>query len=158
MPTTFKAHFTKQIREAADGYVKDLEAMSEEALGKSPGGSARSPYDVTYEVAAVHRRIVARLKGEDPGAWPFTEGWAVAPPEFRTKSAAVNELRETADAVLAAIEATPEDEMEREIVLPNGKSSPLDLANLALIHLVYHDAQLNYLQSMAGDTELHWDA
>jgi hypothetical protein len=158
MTTTLKAHLKKQIEEAKDGYLKDLEAMPEEALGTCPGGSARTPYDFTYEVATVHKRIVARLKGEDPGPWPGANGWMKAPEEFQSKAFAMKEIRDTADAVLSALEEVPDHEMERRIALPNSETSPLDLASLAAVHLVYHDAQLNYLQSMGGDDKLHWDA
>jgi hypothetical protein len=34
--------------------------------------------------------------------------------------------------------------------------SKFALAHLASIHMMYHDGQLNYIQSLHGDGEIHW--
>ncbi len=30
------------------------------------------------------------------------------------------------------------------------------MALIAINHIMYHDAQINYLQSLHGDQEMHW--
>lgn len=156
MGTTLKQHLREQFWENVDYYVRDLEALGHERLGQGAGGTSRSAYDFTYELVIVHRRIEARLTGKDPGAYPGAEAWIVAPDEFRNPETAIREVRESAEAVLAAFDAWPESDLEREIPIPSGKTSALDLMSLGVFHLIYHDAQLNYIQSIHGDGAMHW--
>ena len=48
--------------------------------------------------------------------------------------------------------------MFREIPLPSGKSmSPFACAFMIQHHMTYHDAQLNFIQSLHGDMAVHWE-
>ena len=152
----FKDSVTDRINSACELYVKDLEALDEPKLGQTPGGVARAPYDFTYEVVFVNRRVTKRLRGEVPEPFEF-DGWMKAPEEFRSKSAAVSALKESCNEVLEAWKALPAEDMGKTIVLGDGsESNTLKMANLCATHLVYHDAQLNYIQSLCGDDEMHW--
>lgn len=150
-----KSHIRARIAESANMYIQDLEAMDAELLGKSPGGVARTPYDFTYEVVVVNRRVATRLRGEDPGPWP-NEGWMTAPEEFRSKEAAVREMKSSSDEVLAAWDALDASKIGETIVIPNGETTALSMGSLIATHAMYHDAQLNYIQALAGDGEMHW--
>lgn len=154
MSNDLRAHVMKQIGDALGLYLADLEAMSDEVLAQAPGGSARSAYDMTYEVCHIHRRIAKRLKGEHLEPMDPSKGWMRAPEEFRNKTAAITEMKESAAAMIAGLEA--EADFNRAIPLPTGTTSPLDLASLAAVHLMYHDAQLNYIQSLNDDVAMHW--
>ncbi|MCB8933252.1 MAG: DinB family protein [Fimbriimonadaceae bacterium] len=152
---TVKELLRDSLQKSKTMYLQDLEAMSHEHLSKSPGGSARTPYDFTYETAVVNRRIAKRLRGEDPGPPPFGE-WPVAPPEFQDKDTAMKELEASANDVIAGWDATPEHKLTEKIPLPKGETSPLDMAKLAAVHMSYHDAQLNNHQAICGDDQVHW--
>lgn len=145
-----------KIRSARDCYIQDLEAMDEAVLRSSPGGTARIPLDFTYEVIYVNKRILCRLTGNEPEAFD-AEGWITAPEEFQSKAAAIAGIRESTDKVLEAWEAVPDNEIDKVITLPNGETTPLAAAHLCATHLMYHDAQLNYVQSLMGDDEMHWN-
>lgn len=157
MPFQIKPFIADQIEKAASRYVIDLAALNEESRAQSPGGSARSAYDYTYECAVVNRRVAARLRGEDPGPWPFGEGWAQAPAEFRDAETAGAELKSSAEELVSAWNAFPEERIEQPIVLTSGDAKPVELVHLCAVHLNYHDAQLNLLQAMSGDESMHWD-
>ena len=151
-----KELISKQLESARDRYIKDFDAIDEPALGQSPGGVARSPFDFTYEVSFVNKRIAKRLRGEVPEVVDMT-GWMRAPEEFRSKGVAIAEFKASTDEVITAWKAIPEGELTKKIELPGGDSSPFNMATLCLGHVTYHDAQLNYLQSLTGDDEMHWD-
>lgn len=155
MATSLKEYLTTRLKTHAKMYVEDLEASDEAILGAALGGSARTPYDFTYEVVVVNRRVSMRMKGEDPGILP-QDGWIKAPAEFCSKAVAVKEFRESADDVIAQFEKEPEGQIERVIPLPKGETSPLDLVTLSVHHWNYHDAQINYVQSLSGDEKVHW--
>ena len=61
MATTLKSFLRDRIAKGCNRYIDDLEAMPEEMLARSPGGSARTPYDFTYEIVYVNRRLTKRL-------------------------------------------------------------------------------------------------
>lgn len=152
---TVKAYVTKQLEFARDSYVQDLEAMPEDVLLNGMGGDERKPIDFSYEVAFVNRRFSVRMKGDTPEAWP-EGGWIVAPDEFRSKESAINGVREATQTFIDAWQSIPADEMTKVIPLPSGETSPLDLAFSCCWHNGYHDAQLNYIQELKGDLEMHW--
>lgn len=155
MPT-LKETIVSTLTFVRDAYAKDLAALSHSALDASPGGTARAPYDVTYEVAAVNNRMATILRGENPGAWPF-ESWAVAPAEFRDPERAVAELNASVNAVIDAIGKIDDSDLLTERTLPSGRTdTPFGLAHFSAMHTTYHDAQLNYVQELSGDMAMHW--
>jgi hypothetical protein len=143
------------LTEAKSEYVKDLESMSHDQLLYQPTPSARTPYDFTYEVVVVNRRIAARLRGEDPGKWPY-ESFVLAPGEFQNQATAIAEFSASMDEVASALEAFGENDLDREIQLSEGTTTPISLAHMCSAHASYHDAQLNYIQSTYGDLKVHW--
>src|SRR5437868_8071244 len=147
MSTDLKSHLKERIGGWGKSYVNDLQAMTDDQLAKSPGGSSRTPFDITYEVIYVNKRVAARLRGEDPGPWLQSEGFLKAPQEFCKKDSAIQQLDDSVKAVLEGWEKTPPDKLEETIKVPTGETSPLDLVNLVATHLAYHDGQLNYHQT-----------
>lgn len=151
---TIKTFFRKQIEDAKSDYLKDLNALTHEQLAACANDKARSAYDFTYEVVYVNRRLATRLRGETP---PPAEdnGWMRAPEAFRNKVSAKQEFEESMDAILEAWDAYPHD-LDAPIKLANGETNALNLGYMAAHHATYHDAQLNYLQSLNGDDKMHW--
>jgi hypothetical protein len=150
----FKAKATEAITGAKQRYLDDLTAMTEEQLTKCPGGCARTPADFTYEIVTINRRIAKRLRGEDPGPMKF-EGWMQAPAGY-DKATIVREFDDTTKEIEDALAAIPDGEMLRTIQLPNDTTTPYDIVRFAASHIGYHDAQLNYLQTLHDDKEIHW--
>ncbi|HXH59786.1 MAG TPA: DinB family protein [Fimbriimonadaceae bacterium] len=159
METATQYEFKKKATEAISGtrkrYLEDLEAMSEEALTTCPGGCARTPADFTYEIVTLNRRIAKRLRGEDPGPSKF-DGWIKAPAEFNNKATIIAEFTDSSKEIEDALAKIPEDEMLRTIQLPKDTTNPYDLVLFASYHTGYHCAQLNYIQTLGNDAEIHW--
>lgn len=152
-----KQRIERHIHQAEEMFLKDIEALSEEQLSNSPGGTARPPYDFIYEIVLVNHRIAARVKGEDPGPWPGPEnGFLTAPDEFKNKDGAIAQVKSSVADVIAAMHSVPDDELYREMDSPMGKSSKGEQAEFAGVHMIYHDGQLNYVQSLNGDHAVHW--
>ena len=152
---SIKDFFAEQIASTRDYYVQDLEAMSEEVLARSPGGEARTPYDFTHEVAIVNRHTARRIRGEE-SVFPGSNGWIKAPPEACSKSAAIEDVRASMNDLLAAWNALPAEDILSPIQVKNGETNAMRCVSMCIYHAGYHDAQLNYLQSMQGDIEVHW--
>lgn len=153
---TLKEHLTGKLEFAKKAYAGDLRAMNEEQLTSSSGGSSRSAADFTYEIVTINKRISKRLRYEDPGEFKF-DGWVKAPEEFQNKDTIIAQLEESMAEIIEAFANVPEEEMFRKIETPTGETSPMDLAGFAVDHMTYHDAQLNFIQALNGDEEMHWN-
>jgi len=152
-----KERLVKSMRRTILYYVADLEALTPEVRTKKPGGTARSAMDYTYEIAFVNRRLGRLMDGDDPGAWPY-EGWVTVPDEFQELAALVSEFNAAGDALIAAFEAVPADSIENPFPSTEREMGPLGAMEMAIYHTGYHDGQLNLLQAISGDDEIHWPA
>lgn len=142
------------LRHAFEVYVKDLEALPEDAIIKSPGGKARTVADFTYEVIEVNDKLCAVMRGEETGPWP--EGWTVAPDHLNSKSALIEAFRAAADRTLAAAESYDESGMTEPIEGPRGPTTRFQRFQFMSMHTMYHCAQVNYVQCLMGDDAWHW--
>jgi hypothetical protein len=146
----------KGMETAKDFYVKDLEAMTDEQVLGSAGGSARKAVDFSYELGFINLQVAARLRGEEPPKSPDGDEWMVAPPELQTKSAITEYVGTACQAIIDAAKAIPEDEIGKLIGSPGRERPTYAQVNFAWMHTMYHDAQLNFIQSLGGDTAMHW--
>lgn len=153
--SVLKAHIVGALEEAKRCYLKDFAALSHDVLAKSPGGAARSGYDFTYEVCVVNDRFAKIVAGENPGEWPF-EGWVTCPAEKQNKDVLAAELTAATDRFIAAIDAASEESLLAPTESMGQPSSNSKLAFRMAVHMMYHTGQLNYLQSMNGDDNMHW--
>ena len=149
-----KGYLRGQIELGVRRFSGDFRAIPEAARAASPGGGARSPNDLAFELASGNREFAKRMRGEisspvGPDAVPPT------PPEFANVDHAIGELEAATAEFLGEWDRVPAEKIEAPIV-EGSKSTPLGLATIANRHLHYHDAQLNYIQTLIGDKEIHW--
>lgn len=150
-----KTFWREQLASARDHYLKDLEALSDEQAGASPGGKARSALDFSYEVSFINRRLAKRLRSE--AVEPIQMGpFLTAPENLRTRGAIAADLRESFDEVLEAWDALPEDVSSHMVKFGEGEVPVWQVASFGHMHARYHDGQLNLLQAINGDEEVHW--
>ena len=147
------SHLSGLLRQAATFYSKDVMALSDEAFNSSFAGKARRPVDFTYEVIYVNRRIAAMFRGEEFGA--SGEGWMVAPEGWNSREQAVEELKASVDEVISEWEKLT-DEQRLEKKGEGMFAAPYDRMTMACVHMFHHGGQLNYVQSLHGDDEMHW--
>lgn len=143
------------IKSAGDDFVNDLKGLTDDQLTSSPMGSARPAADFAYEVAYVNCRVATRLRGETPGPWPF-ESWVTAPDDKKNQAALIEEIESSIQEVTTALAALSDADLMQPIKMGEEESSLYKLASMCLIHTCYHDGQLNYIQSLHGDMEIHW--
>ena len=155
MPLDVFALLRGGLMEAGTRMINDLEALPDDKVAESPGGSARSAADFVYEVAFVNRRVAVRLTGVAPPPVEF-DGWMMAPPEFRNKAKLKQELQESVDALLDALDSHAPDGIDHLVPMPQAEWSVFETVTFVTRHMNYHDAQLNYLQALYGDAEMHW--
>lgn len=143
------------VRNVAEMYCKDLRALTPEGYSQSAGGVARSAQDFTAEVAGFNYMLVSMLNGEAP-SMPSDEERAGFVASLDTAEKGCEAITTSANAFASALENTTQD-LSAVITVPWGAQMSLyALANIAANHIMYHDAQLNFIQSLHGDAEMHW--
>gem|GEM_PF-406806 len=150
-----KQEMLRDLRQVIGMYAQDLAAMSPELLQTRPGKALRAPIDFTYEVAVVNRRMAARLRGENPG--PSDQSLAMAPERYDVHAFVLGEFHAAGAELLAAAEALPAERWhETPVGLSAKDGSMIGLVTFAAVHMTYHDGQLNLIQSIVGDQQIHW--
>ena len=99
--------------------------------------------------------LASRIRGEEPVKWPF-EGWAKAPEEFRDKDACIAEFVASAQEMLDAYDALG-DAYAKLVNGFGGQQPAAQVVMFCTMHIMYHDGQLNLVQAINGDEEMHWD-
>lgn len=104
----------------------------------------------------MNNRIAAQLRGEDPGPWPFGEDWATCPDCERDKTKVIEGIKSSTEAILSAMENVSDEKFTERFKVGEHETSCADRVGLAGMHMMYHCAQLNYIQGLHGDDEMHW--
>jgi hypothetical protein len=151
-----KAYIKENLEGASSRFVQDLEALTDAQLQAEYGEGSRKAIDFVYETIFVNQMIATRLRGEEPAKWPWEGSWATAPDGFATAADAIAGIKESTAALQAAVDAVPDDQLLTKVQAGDRETSAFEGANFAALHMMYHDAQLNYLQSIGGDLEMHW--
>ena len=151
-----RAHLHGVTVRAHQMFVKDLNALTEENASKCPGGVARPAIEVVVECAGLNGSIAGLLTTGEFNR-PTPEQRKAYYATITTREAALAELEQKTQILLAAIDTMDENTMGE--MLPGIFGSPMTrfaLAEVPFMHMMYHDGQLNYIQCLNGDSEIHW--
>lgn len=143
------------LKNACAIFLKDLQALPEEAFTKSFGPSVRTVADIVYEVNLVNDHVGMVLRGEEPFDWPDS-GWIKAPEDFQTKETVMKGFEESSRRIVeTASSFTPQD-LERKVQTERGETTVAERCQFMTVHLWYHCGQLNFIQTLLGDDVWHW--
>lgn len=137
-------------------FTNDLKALSEDARKKSAGGCARTPYDVTYEVAVVYEFWNNTLKGGENPPFEGFGDWMKAPEEYQNLDAALEKLTTAGNALAETIGNLSDAELDVEVNMGPMTMTKFDLGVIASGHTMYHGGQLCFIQTLHNDAEMHW--
>jgi hypothetical protein len=135
-------------------FQQDIENLPEEVFVKSLGGKARTVADIAYEVRLTNERLCRDLLRQPSTDTP--SGWAVAPEELYTKKATRRSFQASAEAVVQILEGMSVEEIEEVVPGVLGEASRADHCRSMTVHLFYHSGQLNFIQTLLGDSDIHW--
>lgn len=142
------------LRSAFDMFRQDLEALPEEAYDRCFGGKARTVADIVHEVNLVNDHVRATVLGEPLFDWP--DGWITAPEGQRTKETVMAAFDASADMAVAAFDNMDGNQFTTPLEADEPRSAPRDRLRFLQIHCFYHMGQLNFVQTLLGDSEMHW--
>ncbi|HLK14525.1 MAG TPA: DinB family protein [Fimbriimonadaceae bacterium] len=143
------------LKGACKNFLKDLNALPEDAFLRNFGGVARNVADIVYEVDLVNDHIGMVMRQEEPFPWP-EGGWITAPAELKTKEEVIRAFVTSSDRILATVAGFSSSDLEAPLKTDDGETNRFERCRFMTLHLWYHAGQLNFIQTMLGDAEWHW--
>lgn len=150
-----KEHLRAMTERAHRLLVNDLTALTEDQRTVSPGGCAHSALHIIAECAAVNGFVARylttgsreRLKPEEREAHHAS---------FDTTEKALSYLEQETQALLTAFDGLDEASLGEPGDLLSRPMTRFAVAELPAFHIMYHDGQITYIQTLHGDDESHW--
>ncbi len=96
--------------------------------------------------ASLRNRVYTRVTSE-------TEACVISAPD--DTNLLIERLRASTSELIAAIKNVRDDELPQMLPTPFGTYSMADLCLIAYWNSVYHEGQINYIQTLYGDKTLH---
>jgi uncharacterized damage-inducible protein DinB len=120
-----------------------------------PLGDARTILDQLTECAIANLKWRGILQTRQY-AEVSPELWERTVAECTTLESTLKRLEQSGAELVAAIQAVPDEETGDEIESPWGRYTIADCCLHAYWNMVYHEGQINYVQTLYGDTEEHY--
>lgn len=156
-PLSLKDHLRAQTERAHRLLTNDLKAIALDRQNASPGGVARPALHIVAECAMVNAFIADYLRTGTAAPRPSPEERETRLRSFDTAEKALACLDQATQNLLQTIEALDESTLGEISDQPLGRPvTRFALAELPSVHMMYHDGQLNYLQTLHGDSVNHW--
>jgi hypothetical protein len=149
----FRSGLAGWLDTLANFFCKDIRALPDEALAKSPGGVAKAPATIAAEVVSMCDWCAGALRGE---AAAMTED-ETGLPHYTSKEQICDAVAASAANLGSAIRGATDEILASVVTPPWQMPAPMAVhAQVAVNHIWYHDGQLNYLQALQGDSAVHW--
>jgi len=151
-----KSALLSQLTQITDAYVSDLGFIPADKMTVSPMGKARTPVDFTAECAGFNFMVAKTLAGEaiQPRSDEERQAYYAS---LDTYDKAVVEFKKSVEALKTGLEGATEEHLFSETTTPWGMTVTVyRLLTMAMGHMMYHDGQINYIQSLYGDDQNHW--
>ena len=156
----YQDQLVRATQKALDDVCRAAQAVPVEKVDWEPQGLARSVLSQMQEVATTSRFLLPVIRD---GTMPEFDEHA------RTEALRTRKSYDTLDKCIeAAKEATaefcqavadfPDDRLEEEMTLPFGGGMTATMADILALpswNMIYHHGQINYVQLMLGDRQMH---
>jgi uncharacterized damage-inducible protein DinB len=145
----------KNLRNACNIFLQDLQALPEEVFAKSFGAKTRTVADIVYEVNMVNDHVGMVIRGEKPFDWPEVD-FVLAPADFQTKDVIIEAFKKSSEKIVSTLEGFSETQVTEPIQADGKETTRFDRCQFMVLHMWYHSGQLNFIQTMLGDDGWHW--
>lgn len=140
---------------ACESLIAAAASTATDRLNWVPMANAREVMDQLRECIVANRKWTEILKTRKyanlgPTVWEQVEA------ECTTLDKVTEKLKESAAALVTAIEAIPDDETADTIETEWGLYSLADCCLHAYWNMTYHEGQINYIQTLYGDEDEHY--
>jgi len=143
----------EKTNESTRHLLLGLKYIPDDKLDWVPMGKAKTPLAIIAECAAVYQWLAAELSGQqDPDIYE-----RVVSRQYAGRDQVEALLREAQTELEAAMETLTEEELPEVRDVFWGPTTVADLLWAGKTHSDYHSGQLNYIQTLVGDAEMHME-
>ncbi len=150
MPTTMQAFLAQTTRKAAADLEAAVLRLPDDKRSWSPMGNARSAVNQAAECAIMNGSTADLIQQR---VW---QGCNDSVTEFILKrdelakdwNAVQALLHQNTEAIVAAIQAVPDEDLEVEVQMPWGPMKLSQILAYPYWNMSYHEGQVNYIASM----------
>ena len=150
-----RAALRAAIERTHKNLVNDLNATPDAKLNSGSGGVSRPAIEIVVECGSVNGMVTGALTGVAPAPSDPEQRKAFVA-SLQTKESVLTYLEQQTQQLLAAVDGVDENKLGDMVETPLGPMTLFGLVELSAMHMMYHDGQLNYIQAMHGDSEMHW--
>jgi uncharacterized damage-inducible protein DinB len=156
----YQDQVVKATYKALEDVCRAAKAVPEDKADWAPMGEARSVLSQMQEIAVAGNWFLPIVR---EGKMPeFDEHARRESIRLRRSFDTIDKCIEAAQTSTAelcqAISEFSDDQLERELSLPFGGGTVMSMADVLALHswnMIYHLGQINYVQLMLGDREMH---
>ena len=147
----------RQTQRALGDVLRAIEALPADKQDWSPGPPARSALAQLQEIAVapgLHKLLVL---GEELSP-QFHMSIQAEARKLTTVAAAKEAAQKSTADLCDLILSFPDDQLDKEVTLPFGPGMVFTLADILGLdywNMTYHLGQINYIQTLLGDTQMH---
>ncbi len=156
----YQDHVVRSTQKALEDICRSAQTVPLDKADWAPMGKARSALSQMQEIATAGKWFLPIVR--DRTIPEFDEHAAREAARLRqsfdTIDKCVEAAREHTSELLQAVANFPDDSLEDEIQLPFGGGMIMTMAEVLSLHwwnLTYHLGQINQIQLMLGDAEMH---
>ena len=136
-------------------FSQDLAALPADAFTKQFGPATRTVADIVHEVNLVNDRAAMEMRGEETLPWPDGD-WVTAPDSLNDKESVIAAFEISRQKCLETAAAYSTEQLDEKITTEDGETTRSERCRFMTLHLWYHSGQLNFIQTLLGDTAWHW--
>lgn len=157
MEFDLKSHLKGMAKRMQGLLTNDLNALPPEKHNNCPGGCAKTALYMVAECAAVNNLVAHYLKTGERKPRPSADERDLLLKSYDTADKVLTFLNQSVTEYLEAVDAyDPARFGERNDEFFGRPMTNFAIAELPCVHMMYHDGQLNYIQQLHGDNEVHW--
>ena len=146
---------THRSRSAVESFLKAFSFLPEDKRQWKPADTSRTALEILSHATYWTLYFTRILRGEGP-LQVSEEEWLGSTQAIQDMEKAQKLAEESGKEFVKAVRKLSAEDLEREVELPWGRETLAKVVWDNYWHLGYHEGQLNYLQTMLGDTEHHW--
>lgn len=152
----FLTSLTKELKSGADMLTKAALAIPQDKREWNPGGKARSTKDILVECAGFPQWITFAVQNKRMPTEVEAQNFQTSiTSEAKTVEALTEILNKETDKYIEFVKTIPESRYTEEMTFPWGTFTLAATLGFHSWNNTYHLGQINYLQLILGDTEMH---
>lgn len=142
-----------QTEVVTEGIIRSIRALPADKVAWKPMDNGRSALDQFQECAISPEIFTRALNG---GGYVYTDDLRPKRLALASVDEAEAVLRKGTTELLKGIREMPDSKLDDPIDMPWGATWKLvDVMNMHFWNLTYHVGQINYIQTLLGDFDMH---